>query len=65
MPLMRQSNAERRRGRDKCREKLAKHIRKKIETYSNSLLTILGHQLGFEIRPSEVRLKIRANDRYN
>ncbi|KAK0628284.1 hypothetical protein B0T17DRAFT_149373 [Bombardia bombarda] len=50
MAPIRQSNAERRRGRDECREKLARHIHDK---------------LGFEIKPSEVRLNPRANDPYS
>ncbi|KAI0534968.1 hypothetical protein GGR58DRAFT_28656 [Xylaria digitata] len=49
MSPTRQSNAERRRGRDECREKLAKHIHDK---------------LGIIIKPSGVRLSPRSNDPY-
>ncbi|KAL8295053.1 hypothetical protein RB600_000834 [Gaeumannomyces tritici] len=49
MPPVRQSNVERRRGRDECRRKLAQHI------YEN---------LGVAVKPSEVRLNPRETDFY-
>ncbi|KAH8743333.1 hypothetical protein F5883DRAFT_441072 [Diaporthe sp. PMI_573] len=47
---MRQSNIDRRRGRDECREKLAQHI------YS---------RLGIKIKPIDVRLNPRETDFYS
>ncbi|KAH8749125.1 hypothetical protein F5883DRAFT_436029 [Diaporthe sp. PMI_573] len=50
MSTIRQSNMDRRRGRDECREKLAQHICKR---------------LGIEIKPADVRLNPRETDFYS
>ncbi|KAL2272811.1 hypothetical protein FJTKL_05971 [Diaporthe vaccinii] len=49
MPPIRQSNVDRRRGRDECREKLAQHI---------------CSRLGVDIKPADVRLNPRETDFY-
>ncbi|KAL2015886.1 hypothetical protein VTK56DRAFT_4661 [Thermocarpiscus australiensis] len=64
MAAIRQSNVERRRGREECREKLSKHIRKPTQSNSKTWLTSPDDRLGIEIKPSEVRLNPRSNDPY-
>ncbi|KAK0701939.1 hypothetical protein B0T26DRAFT_795827 [Lasiosphaeria miniovina] len=49
MVSMRQSNIERRRARDECREKLSKHIHQR---------------LGIKVKAADVRLNPRLNDPY-
>ncbi|KAK0721818.1 hypothetical protein B0T26DRAFT_623446, partial [Lasiosphaeria miniovina] len=49
MVSMRQSNIERRRARDECREKLSKHIHQR---------------LGIKVKAADVRLNPRPNDPY-
>ncbi|KAL7940600.1 hypothetical protein V8C42DRAFT_356148 [Trichoderma barbatum] len=50
MTIARQSNLERRRARDQCREKLSQHIHQK---------------LGIEVCPSDVRLNPKRRDPYS